>query len=523
MGDSFLSSIRITFFLSCVLLAETATVYSQQSGPTVQAAANAGMTSGLPGGASSTGRQMDMMQVRSSAQNAGYDAAAAQMARSADQAIEERHQKLAIENAKETKRLKRDATTRMKWERSANAYSKVSADQMSTWKDRAGNVRVERNVPNAFLLALREEEAALAAESEKKQKKGFHPFRASKKSTVKVSNPAYQSSGGYKEKGGFMKNLRPPKLPFTGGNKKATTSGRVATSSQPPAPAQVGSNSSSSGASTAPTATKVGGTARVPEISGAALVDGHSPVGRGASSSGGSSTMKKTGDFGASTQQASVSTPKPEKKGFFSKRKSSGESHSGGGFSFGKKKKKSSDRGTVDGSLFPSGSSGQAPVTGELGSEAGHAVTTISSDAVAMQSGATEQLELPGQSVEKKAKKKFSLPKPSIPSLGKSGAGGSKKSKSSGPLTTVNANGNSFYRVASQAQFMRYGETQMDSEITILPAGVLVRMTKPGTDWASVELNDGTRGVIQVKNLQGASSGSIPSQFGVSAVAGKSE
>lgn len=521
MSDSFLNSIRITFTLICVLFIGGVTAYSQESGPTTQAAASAGMTSGLPGGASSTGRQMDMMQVRSSAQSAGYDAAAAQMARSADSAIEERHQQQAIESARETKRLKKDATTRMKWERSANAYNKVSADQMSTWRDRAGNVRVERNVPNAFLLALREEEAALTAQSQKKQKKGFNPFRSSKKSTSSASNPAYQSTGEYKEKGGFMKNLRPPRLPFIGGSKKAASSATVAATNQPPV--RVGSNSSTA-SNAAPVATKVGGATRIPEISGAALVDGHSPVSRTTSSSGAGSsgsTMKKSGDYSSAAQQASVPEFKVEKKRFlFKKKSSSGTSLSGGGFSFGKKKKKSKGHGSVDGSLFPSGASGQAPVAGEVGG--GTSATTISSDPVVMQSVATEQLELPGQSLEKKQKRKFTMLKPSIPSLGKSSGGGSKKSKSSGPLTTINANGNSFYRVASQAQFMRYGESQMESEITILPAGVLVRMTNPGTDWATIELNDGTKGVIQVKNLQGISGAAVPPQFGMPTEAKKS-
>src|SRR5690606_6185057 len=61
----------------------------------VDPVAAAGMTSGLPN--TITSRQIEMMQVRTSAQSAQGEAAAASMARSADQSIEERNREAALE------------------------------------------------------------------------------------------------------------------------------------------------------------------------------------------------------------------------------------------------------------------------------------------------------------------------------------------------------------------------------------------------------------------------------------------
>ena len=122
----------------------------------VDPAAAAGMTRGLPNGV--TGQQAEMMQVRTSAQGAQGEAAAAMMARSADQSIEERNQEIALQTAREKKSIKESMTERLRFERASASYNKVSANDMSTWKTEGGGVRVERNVPDAFLMSLIEEE-----------------------------------------------------------------------------------------------------------------------------------------------------------------------------------------------------------------------------------------------------------------------------------------------------------------------------------------------------------------------------
>jgi|GEM_PF-458194 len=564
MGDHILSPKHWTLFLIAAVSASLGmakTAFSQESGPTSGAAASVGMTTGLPGGSSANGRQMDMMQVRASARESQYQAAAAQMARSADSAIEENNRETALQDARETKKLKKDAITRMKWERSANAYNKISADQMSTWKDRAGNVRVERNVPNEFLLALRQEEAAMAEEDGRKEKGklGFHPLRATRNALGtlpipfrKNGEPASSESGirnpdakplpEDNRRGGigFMRNLHPPKLPFVGGNRNRKQSGTIAANSAPKP--QVAAQAGAASSAAAPVTASVTVPGRVPEISGAALVDGRSPVGRGQTTkpSPNSGTVKKTGDDGADVRAAAdtqmTQATSPGKKGFFALRKSSsGSSHRGGGFGFGfgKKKSKMGDRGTVDGSLFPSNSSGPLPGNGNakplsapVASTGASVNASAGASTAAMQPApVVDNVELPGSEPARKKKRKFSLPKPSIPALSKADSGGSgKKGKSpEHRTTTVNANGNSFYRVSSQAQFMKYGESQMESEISVLPPGVLVKMTKPGAEWATVQLDDGTKGVIQVKSLRDATASEVPSQFGITAAAAASD
>jgi O-acetyl-ADP-ribose deacetylase (regulator of RNase III) len=72
-------------------------------------------------------------------------------------------------------------------------------------------------------------------------------------------------------------------------------------------------------------------------------------------------------------------------------------------------------------------------------------------------------------------------------------------------LTTINSEGTEYYIVTSTAQFMVYGNDQMSSEVRALGSGTLVRMTKPGEQWASIQLPDGSEGVVQNKFLRAAS------------------
>ena len=71
----------------------------------------------------------------------------------------------------------------------------------------------------------------------------------------------------------------------------------------------------------------------------------------------------------------------------------------------------------------------------------------------------------------------------------------------------MNSAGTSYYEVSSAAQFLVYGENQMQSEIRALPAGTVVLMTKPGDSWASIRLPDGTEGIVKNKSLRPSSAG----------------
>jgi hypothetical protein len=464
------------------------------------------MTSGLQSG--STAREIEMMQVRTAAQTAQGDAVAASMARSADRSLEEQHQDRILQTAREERAIKREMRERMKWERvsSANNVRKVSASDMSSWQTNEGGIRVERNVPDPFILSLIEEERQIAArEAAEGKKRGFSPLGASA-SVIGAPVSATKKALSFN--------------PFRGGR----DSGRDAEPAEVnPASAEPQFVRTSSGASapspqpavaTSATVTKPG---MIPRISGAELVDGSSRVNPGRSA-------PPVGNFqpssqGPAVQQPSFATGMPEaekeKSGFFSKRKPSGgtqspSSGSGGGlFSFGKKKNTKSEPATIDASLFPSGAVAQSPTGGNLGGA--YTSQDVAQDA-AVAPSSTGNVELPGTTTEKRSRG-FSLPKPSlsIPSL--SSSGGSSGGGSVPTRTTINSAGTDYYVVASTAQFMVYGEDQMQSEVRALTAGTVVRMTKPGDTWAGVRLPDGTEGIVQNKSLRPASMAQSGSQF----------
>lgn len=488
----------------------------------VDPVAAAGMTTGLPNGV--TSQQAEMMQVRTSAQGAQGEAAAASMARSADQSIEERNREIALQAAREKKSIKQSMTERLKFERAEASHNKVSANDMSTWKTQGGGVRVERNVPDAFMTSLiAEEEQAAAREAASGERKGFGLFRK--------DSPASSSDSD----GGFLSGLRPPRLPFMGGG-RSDNAGMAATAVQPsdtsePAFSQAAGTGAGSVSPPAPAPAPGNAAAKpgvVPAISGAALVDGRSATGQG----GGTAAVQAQ----SSPQTVSFSDrmPDPEKKksGLFSRFQSGdddslvpeggGDGGGGGGFFGFGKKKAAPTAGKIDAGLFPEGSVSQAPSAGrsidtytkvDSGSGTSFASASPGASSAVAPSSSSGSIELPGQTVEKT--RGFSIPKPSlsIPSLSSI----TKSERSGGAevptLTTVNSAGSSYYVVANTAQFMVYGASQIQSEVRALPAGTVVLMTKPGEQWASIRLSNGTEGIVQNKNLRPASAGESNVEF----------
>ena len=233
----------------------------------VDPVAAAGMTSGLPNGV--TYRQAEMMEVRTSAQGAQGEAAAALMARSADQTIEERNRESSLQNARTNKAIKEEMRNRLKFEQAASVQRKVSANDMSSWQQNGG-VRVERNVPDPFITSLiAEEEQAAARAAASGEKKRFSLFGGGDDSSPN-------------DGGGFLSSIRPPRLPFMGGGNDdapvaSTAAAPPASDTSEPVFAQSSSQRSAAPAP-APQSLKPG---VVPMISGAALVDGRSPVNPG--------------------------------------------------------------------------------------------------------------------------------------------------------------------------------------------------------------------------------------------------
>ena len=481
----------------------------------VDPAAAAGMTRGLPNGV--TGQQAEMMRVRTSAQGAQGEAAAALMARSADMSIEQRNQETALQMAREKKSIKESMTERLKFERASASYNKISANDMSTWKTDDGGLRVERNVPDAFLMSLIEEEEQAAARAEASgEKKGFGLFRKDDDSGSGAS---------------FLSGIRPPRLPFLGGGGRGSESDAApidgnssadpSDTSEPSFAGTGGSVSSSPTQASAPPKPGV-----VPMISGAALADGRSPVNQRETPVSADRPPSSAQTVSSSDQMTET---EKKKTGLFSKLQlgddedhrslvpvsSSASSGGGGFFGFGKKKPTGEVR-TIDGGLFPEGAASEAAGGTRLsgnsvssGASGGDSFASTSSEMVAPASFSSS-VELPGQTVEKT--RGFSLPKPSfsIPSMSKAAGGGGGNVPT---LTTVNSTGSSYYTVASTAQFMVYGENQMQSEVRALPAGSVVLMTKPGEQWASVRLPNGTEGVLQNKHLRPASTAEAGGEF----------
>lgn len=487
--------------------------------PTDPSAA-AGMTSGMQNGL--TAQQIEMMRVRTDAQSAQGTAVAASMARSVDQTLEAQNRDRTLQSAREIKAIKRSMQERLKWER-ANSnntqVNKVSNADMSAWNTTNGNVRVERDVPDPFIASLIEEERRnMARGTSEKPKKGFNPLKSagaaltspfqrspSSASQFVEAAPAASaplpetSSGG----GGFFSNLRVPKI--GGRNSEEMIDASTAE------PQFVATSNASAPPQPQPASAPAPGV--VPRISGAELVGGSSPINETVDSPPtGSSSSATAPTFAPEPQR--LPDESPDKPGLFSKLKSdnstpSSSSGGGGFFSFGKKKEPSGP--AIDASLFPAGSVTQAPTGGSLGG--GYTAEDVVEESMAVPSS-TGSIELPGETSEKK-RGGFSIPKPnlSIPSIGSnSGSSGG----SIPTLTTVNSSGNSFYVVTSTAQFMVYGDEQQSSEVRALPSGTVVRMTKPGEQWASIQLPNGSSGIVQNKFLRPASAGEAGGQFAAS-------
>lgn len=489
----------------------------------VDPAASAGMTTGTP--STTTARQVQMMQVRNAAQSAQGDAVAASMSRAADRTIQQQNEERVLQNAREEKAIKRAMAERAKWDRMASTQvNKVSANDMSSWNSNGG-VRVQRNVPDPFITALIEEERQLAAQeaAAAQREPGFGPFGKVKLNPFKRREADVHVDGlvealmdaepqpssvqtvpapsGYDPNvdvpsdggGGFFNKFRPGKREDAPIDASAAEPQFVQTSSSrrsapASAPVQPGT---------------------VPRISGAELVDGSSPV-NSASINRGSQAAAPAPQPASFSFAEEMPSDSGERGGFFSKLKSnepSGSDSGGGGglFSFGKKKDSQPDPG-IDASLFPAGSVAAPPTGGSLGG--GYTAADVAEDTTAAPSS-TGYVQLPGMEEEKRSGG-FSFPTPKIKIPTPSGGGGGGNVPT---MTTVNSSGNSYYVVTDTAQIMIFGESQMQSEVRALPAGMVVLMTKPGDSWASVRLSNGTEGIVQNKFLRPASSSEIGAQF----------
>ncbi|MDF1810752.1 MAG: hypothetical protein P1V20_01000 [Verrucomicrobiales bacterium] len=487
---------RFPFFGVFVVLFPFAcgAVYGQGSAtyPYVSPTAGAsGMTTGLENG--STSGTMNMMQVRAAAQEAERAAAAAAMARTAESAIEEQSLKTALEKARATRQAKIDASERLKWQRvtAYNAYNRVSSSEISTWKDPEGNVRVGRGLPADFVESVQKEQAARAASEPKK--KDFSPIK-------NISNKVTQAVGGDepvesglsgpkplpqepvaapREKTGRF-NLSPPKLNFPKirppkiFSKNSETPPAAAPpqqqyatappQQQPQMPPEPRETASASATSAAPAS---GNEASPKPVKIQQSRSASEMVNADAQNAGGNGNpLKSVG--GLFSRNKNDSPPASDSRKF----------------SFRKKQPESAA--VVSSGLFPAGTAPESAASAPA------------------PSGNRTIVSLPSSQPEPK-KKRFSLPRPKISAPKAMGGGGDVS-----PTSVVNRYGNSFYVVNSQAQFMKYGDSPTETSITAVRPGTLVMMTKPGAEWATVQLSDGSTGIIRTKNLRGAAANEVP-------------
>ncbi len=487
-------------------------------------AASSGMTMGLENGA--TSETMHMMQVRAAAQEAERTAAAAAMARAANASIEENSLNTALEKARRTRQAKMQASEELKWQRvtSYNAYNKVSPSEMATWKDAEGNIKVGREIPADFAASVKKQEAADAAASQKGQK-NFQPIKKigdQVARAVGVEEPKPESGlsmpkplpvepvappPGGDGRSFTMPKFRLPKIPFPQfGNKEpeaATPSFAAAPPQQAPptqAPPQMASSSASSSSQARPAASLVP-TEAVATARSAPAPRESSPVVIQKARSGADMMRADTGSPApqVGNQATKLTAPAPtvaaeeKKAGWFSRRQSEPEPvmamepEQKKLFGFGRKNEPAPP--AISSSLFPSDLVPGAPVgNGTTG------LTQASAPSVAL------------PAVEPESKKRFSLPVPKLPTpkgIGKAASGVSSTS-------VINRNGNSYYIVEQSAQFMKYGATPTDTTILAVSPGMIVNMTKPGEGWATVQLQNGSTGVIETKNLRAALSSEIP-------------
>ena len=495
------------FSLVCQLEAQTPSTAAYPATP----AASAGMTSGIPG--ASDYEQAQMVRIRTAAQNAHGRAAAASIARSADQALENQRTQRLLQSAREIKFLKRDIAERSKWERSNQAQiNKVSSNDMSSWETTTGSVKVKRDVPDPFLTAMIELEGR--EKPPRKERKGFsglNPFKKAEPDPVAavqvindplpgLTTPALQlaptgspsrsagtNAGLVGEGSRFFRGFRGIKIPKIGN--KTPEPEKVAFSEEP----QFMGNSSIGPANTSE-----------PSRLGRSLIDGSSNNVE-VSISGQAPTEKRRLFSGFKKSEPQLTSALIDPRASVTAPSGS----SGGGF-FGFSKNKSDN--TIDAGLFPDGAVDRAPNGRNL--SGGYNANVHAQDA-SFASSSTGEIVMPGESPKKRNRFNFSMPEISFPSVSlantKPVAG--QDIGSVPTLTTINSEGTEYYIVTSTAQFMVYGDDQMSSEVRALGSGTLVRMTKPGEQWASIQLPDGSEGVVQNKFLRAASVAESGRQF----------
>lgn len=482
-------------------------------------AAASGMTSGLPG--VSTARQAELMQVRARAQAARPEAEQAAMERSAEDALARKSQQQLIDDARSVREMKEQAARQLEHQRAASAYRGVSSGEISTWADDSGRVKVERGVPLEVLANLPpEEEEPLITEEEE----GFSLFKAPKKAfqgAARAAGGAGDAVVGAAKKGiswipglgkedemetGLTATPRSQEsVPVAGEEKKPGMLSRIplvgglvnrdeAGGAAEPSPTAMAATGE-----TAPEAEKKGFlrglTSKIPFVGGdeeapaeewptvdpekpAPVAAAQAPAGPANpyapqpvgpenpyAPASGAPQGGAVGSDGATLAAASEPPVAEEKAGMFSgirgfvgKVVPGGSDRSSG---------PASGSGRIDASLFP-------------------------------QEGDPEKL-MADSSAGGEKRKLFKLPEVSMPTIPSIASAEPKQPMPKKTFTPAN-----FVVERDGAQFMRFGAGPLGSEAQTLRAGTVVTKTKQGDEWSTIQLADGSTGIVRNGDLKSA-------------------
>lgn len=419
-------------------------------------------------------RQLELQRVREAAQRARASAQQAAMARSADRATEEQHIQGNVERSLEVKQLKAQAAADARSQTAANAYQGVSPGEINTWRGADGeSVKVQREVPQQFT------------------------------DTIPVEAQAEETSSGI---GGAVKGVLSwrPSIPFLG-KKKKDDRGIPALPTFTPAE-QLGLDTPAPPLQAAVAATRKpekkkkqggdgdGGGFRIPLIGG----------------------LFQGGDGEEATKVAATRAPAEPDAPYF-----------GGPATASPPAASIADSGESQPGLF----SRLNPFSGKA--ENPELVNPYDSSDAPMytDSGATPSAELPSAGEEASAG--LFGPGSGSDSVGGSGFassggggdgdgdgdddkpgffgrlfGGGDKSGSADSRGVDSATVGGIYVVEQEgAQLIKFGNSTISSDSRPMPVGTVVRVTKDGEEWSSVQLASGAEGIMRKKTLRPAGAG----------------
>ena len=604
-----------------VITLASVAISTSASAQNISTAAPSGASGMTTGSSSTTGSQMKLMQIRAQAYQAKKDTEAASLARSTDRALEERNLSSAVTKSRQIKQIKQNAARKMEFEKSSQAYNKVSSNDISRWTDQRGNVKVQRDAP-VFNNPLGEPPADAvnpptldrtdSSPLEEEERSGFSPFKGAGNAVKKIGGmnpfkkkdekiglrvpevdlnaPAKEENKGFlsgltfigkkdnvqqnllvspepvapveKEKKGFLKGIG-QNLPLIGKKNRndniyapsapvqptAPIQQPVATTA-PPSPVKVQGSTMVDGIAKVPNANNtvspvapanIDSVATTPTASNSNTDVNMPPVeekpgfmGRlrnvgdkinpfsknDAEPVGGEiatapniaveeektsfmSKFNKKDDASQPTATAPAAVATADKPGLMDRFRGIGGTSAQGNRVGG--------NGTIDASLFPDGSTSATPMGGPLTAAAPAAPNTTA----AGRSGPTGEFaaapssDLPGQ--EKKGLQFPTLTVPDFSEVGKPDPTVPKKWKE---RTTSHKGGSNYYVVSAATNFMKFGRSQFNSEVSELAPGTVVRMTKPGDEWSLIQLQNGSNGIVKNKSLRPAQAAEVPSGFG---------